>query len=82
MPNRFYGFMVKLPFQLALHLIVAPSASQGMLIMKYSVNNQDEFVKNGAITAYLAGLAQYLIAVYCHVVNTIVMLYASTVQEQ
>lgn len=81
-PNHFYSFMVKLPLTLALHLILAPFASQGMLIMKYAVNNYRQFAQKGAQTAFLIGLAQYLVSVYCEIATTIVMVFASEVYQE
>lgn len=76
--HSFTVFFVKLPCTIALHLLLYPEVATGLDIMKFANQNPDLFIGNGAEIAFILGLIQVFMAVFCEAINVFLLTYQHT----
>ena len=75
MTHSFALFFVKYPCALALHIILYPEVSRGMMIMKYANNQPESFVRYGSEIAFMIGFIQATLAIVAEFINILLLAF-------
>lgn len=78
--QHFTLFFVKFPCALALHFFLYPEVADSLTLMKFAVNEPQQFVNSGSEIAFILGFVRCCNAIFCEGINIFMLSFQNTVQ--